>query len=336
MKAITQLPIKFFTALRAFTPKTVIMGLSAPRIAFKTPVTKTKILVGGVAMGLGVLGYHEFSAAEHTPTASSLIVPILGIMLHASSGLAKIEIKPSDGFSHPNRARLRDTPTHVSNVNIFCDEQGIPLDTILADLFLLHDQVKPEIGSALDMAFEREIISLFKKEFDEGMQSKDILKSIEEKLDDFGYASAQRKLNSFNAVGVGAHSFFSANKAFIYRLKTAALNASIIKDQLFSSDSMSSLEKYESDVETYQTQIRAHLDELESHIEQKRDNDIYKNDIKMEHSDRKRYIEKIASEFIAPQKLASKQQTIKEKLIEMQTSNSPEQEQLEQAPSSRK
>ena len=207
---------------------------------------------------------------------------------------------------------------------------------MLADLFILHHQVAPEPGSPLDIAFEREIIKLFKREFELGMKESDVLKSIEAKLDNSETVVTQRKLNSFNAIGVGAHWFYSNQKAFIYRLKNAALNAGKLKDELHSGDSMSNFEKYEADVEAYQTQIRTSLDEIELHIEQKRDNDVYKNNVKMEHSDRNRYIEETALEFTVPEKFTTKQQAIKARLSELQATDGLESDTAKNAPSSRK
>lgn len=135
--------------------------------------------------------------------------------------------------------------------------------------------------------------------------------------DEFNHPNRER-LNSFNAIGVGAHLFFSTQKAFIYRLKNAALNAGKLKEEFHSGSSVSHFDKYEADMESYQTRIRESLDDIEMHIEQKRSNDFYKGDLKIEHLDRNRYIEEITKEFILPQDVTTKQQAIKAKLNEMQ------------------
>ena len=118
MKARTPLVRLFVTSLTNIPPKSVHLALSTPMMKCVTPVSKTKLLIGGVSCGLGAIGYHEISAAAHVPTASSLAYPLAGIMLHAATGLADISRVPKDDFYHPNRERLSDTPPHVSNVNI--------------------------------------------------------------------------------------------------------------------------------------------------------------------------------------------------------------------------
>ena len=104
-------------------------------------------------------------------------------------------------------------------MNLVLDKGDIPLHCCSAEVILRQEAIKPPPGCPLDNALEGGIAGSFYKAYIESIPSADSLEKMSpEEL------ATLRKNRSFDAVGVAAHTLFSAGKQFTYNLLNPELN----------------------------------------------------------------------------------------------------------------
>ncbi|MDF1678642.1 MAG: hypothetical protein P1U32_08125 [Legionellaceae bacterium] len=244
---------------------------------------KQTMFLGGILIGVGATtAYHEFSAEGHVPTATST-API-GSKIAREAGLGILGVPTpaqSQQVKHPQRQRMAQIKSReVRGVNAVCDEEGIPLEAQIADIFIMHDKIKPEAGSPLDSAFEYAIIKKFKQEFAEGMAEGEAIAGVEQTLATYEASNALRRKNSVSAIGVGAHSSYQKSKETAYKAKMAAKypeRTSKARNSLYHDEDAFS-EEYQRDVEFYQKQIEESIADIERRIEENRAAGMYIGD----------------------------------------------------------
>lgn len=279
----------------------------------------TAALVGGTASAM--IYNHEKNAGPHTPTASSTVGVATDIAYEASFGIAGGMMDSVAGqditneiglgtqaqtqkVSHDQRQRMAklEGARHVVGVNAVCDTHGIPLSATIADLFILHHEVNPEIGSPLDSAFEQLIIEKFREEFNEGMSVENAEIGVDRNLDQFSVETNQRKLNSVSAVGVGAHSSFQGLKEFLHKFKEALKDPTRAKRAMYSPDVKDYSEEYETALDTHKAHITQALTDVRSTIRDHRDAGVYSRHTEDENNERDNLIKEQAKTFMAAPK----------------------------------
>ncbi|MDF1683067.1 MAG: hypothetical protein P1U36_00270 [Legionellaceae bacterium] len=304
------------SAMRAFKSEAV-----AVKSVFKSsPVNwfggEQKIMslgAGAVAVTVGAAAtlYHEYTSGHVTPTASSTVdvataigyqavLGILGGVMDVSLGtentdkLGLTTHAQSQVVAHDQRQRMSklEGARHVVGVNAVCDEHGIPLSATIADLFILHHEVNPDIGSSLDSAFEQLIIEKFQEEFDEGMSYTHAVIGADHDLAQFAAETNQRKLNSVSAVGVGAHTSFHMLKEFMHKFKVALVEPARAKQEMYGLIKEKYSEQYQADVEAHKGQITQALSEVRRTIREHRDSGTYERHSEDENNERDSLIKK--------------------------------------------
>jgi len=287
------------SAMRAFktTAVTVKSVVRAPPVSWGGGNQKVMSLGAGAAavtVGAAATLYHEHTAAHMAPTASSTVPVATAIGYQAALGILGGVVDVSFGTEHTDRLGLTtnaqsqfvvhdqrqrmaqlEGSRHVVGVNAVCDEHGIPLSATIADLFILHHEVNPEIGSPLDSAFEQLIIEKFQEEFDEGMSHTNAVIGVDQELKDFAAETNQRKLNSVSAVGVGAHASFHMLKEFMHKFKVALIDPTRVKREMYDSRTENYSQKYQAEVEAHKEQITQALSEVRSTIREHRSSGVY-------------------------------------------------------------
>lgn len=307
--------------LRSFQTEAVTLPSFAkpPSINWGSTNSAIRSLGTGVAVvaaGAAATLYHEYTAGYASPTVSSTLPiasaigyqAVLGIVGGVSDFIIgeentnRIGLKTdaqSQVVTHVQRQRMAKLQgaRHVVGVNTVCDDHGIPLSATIADLFILHHEVNPEIGSPLDSAFEQLIIDKFQEEFDEGMSYTDAVKGADQDLSQFAVETNQKKLNSVSAVGVGAHTSFQMLKEFMYKFKTALADPTRVKREMHGLIEERYSEQYQTEVEAHKQQITQALSGVRSTIREHRDRGVYERHSEVENNERDNLIKKTSEAF---------------------------------------
>ncbi len=232
-----------------------------------------------VTAGAGAV-YHEFTAEGHVPTTTSTAPVGSKIAREATLGIFGFPTPAqSQEVKHPQRQRMSQIKSpEVRGVNAVCDEEGIPLEAQIADIFIMHDKLSPEIGSPLDSAFEHAIIKQFKKEFDEGMTEGQAIAGVEQSLAAYEASNELRRRNSVSAIGVAAHSSYQKSKETTYKAKMAAKHPERTSKVQYTSHKDTFSEDYQRDVEFYREKIEGYIADIEAKIEENRAAGMYLED----------------------------------------------------------
>ena len=308
--------------MRSFRTEAVTVEsiVKLPMIHWNSGHSTIKALgVGAAVMTVGVAAtlYHEQIAPHVAPTASSTIPVAAAIGYQAIVGLLGGAIDISLGKENSNRVGLTtaaqsqpvthkqrqrmaklEGARHVIGVNTVCDEHGIPLSATIADLFILHHDVNPKIGSPLDSAFEQLIIDKFQEEFDEGILYTDAVVGADNNLAQFAAETNQRKLNSVSAVGVGAHTSFRMLKEFMHKFKTTMMDPTRVKREMHGLIEENYSEKYQAEVDVHKEQITQVLSGIRKTIREHRDSGVYERHTVDENNERDRLIKKVSEAFM--------------------------------------
>lgn len=307
--------------LRSFPAKAITISsfVKPPTILWKNNSSTVRALGKGAAVitvGAAASLYHEMTAGHVSPTTSSTLPVAAAIGYQAALGLLggvadfmvgeentnRIGLKThaqSQVIAHDQRQRMAqfEGSRHVVAVNAVCDEHGIPLSATIADLFILHHKVNPEIGSPLDSAFEQLIIEKFQEEFDQGMSYTNAVVGADQDLTQFAAETNQRKLNSVSAVGVGAHTSFHMLKEFMYKFKMALADPTMIKREMHGLIEERYSDKYQTEVEAHKQKITQALSNVRSTIREHRDLGVYKRHSEVENNERDGLIKKASEAF---------------------------------------
>lgn len=237
---------------------------------------RDKLFIGIVTTSFAGFVQHQ-QAKFNEPTLYSISTAGAPVMSAAFLGIMD-ELFSNKTSSPQNTSTIKDDqrkrieenspPPHIANVNNVCDAHGIPLTEKLANLFIMQYSVHPAEGSPMDAAFEFLIIENFYEELIIGLQGKNqneidsfkqqLTVNLKEKIGDkANEGEIERRINSFNAVGVAAHTAFNLAKIFTNRLSNAGPDATN-RERLpssNSSNSSNSSEKYHQDCENYKQLI---------------------------------------------------------------------------------
>lgn len=161
----------------------------------------------------------EIIAQPYELTALSLGAAALTVAKPAALGLLDIQMQNPDIFNVKMREQLRDTSPHVSNVNIAMDAKGSPIHEPTIGILLAQHCANPTFGSPLDRSYEKYIVGSFHDAYkNNSFPAGSLAEYSPEEL------AKIRQDRSFDAVGVAAHTVFSAVKHFAYNLRNPELN----------------------------------------------------------------------------------------------------------------
>lgn len=181
-------------------------------------IAKTVGRRGAIVASTLIVGT-DLTAKPYELTALSVGGAALTTAIPAAIGLLGIRMKLPENFNVKDRERLAETSAHISNVNGEMDRHKIPLTHYSAGLILLQEALKHTPGDNPDNVLERSIAGSFYKAYSESIPSADSLaKMSPEEL------AQLRKERTFDAVGAGMHTTYSAIKQFKYNLLNPELN----------------------------------------------------------------------------------------------------------------
>jgi hypothetical protein len=173
----------------------------------------------GAAVASTLIVGTELIAEPYELTALSVGSAVLTVSVPAALGMLSIRMDLPAQFNVKERERLAQTSPQVSNVNVVMDKKKAPLHSSTTNILLEQDAMKPTYGSAEDRAYEAYVVGSFYNAY---IHSKPTAASLEEKSSE--ELAKIRQDRSLDAVGVAAHTLFSAGKHFKYSLLNPELN----------------------------------------------------------------------------------------------------------------